>query len=254
MILYFSGSGNNKFIANYINKTLNDEVISLNEVIKFNKPLEFNSSLPYLIITPIYAWRYPLIIEDLIKKANFNGNNKIYFIASMGQNSGDAQKYLKEIALNKKMEYMGYSKVIMPSNYVVSEKAISNDEAIKIINDALPIINNLALLIKNNQKFDEPKKEHFGKMYSSFINYGFNKYFKSSKNFKVSDSCIKCKKCIEVCPLNNVSLVNNKITFSTNCMFCLSCMNHCPINAITYNNKKNGTYLFDNLNFEVDKK
>lgn len=37
-------------------------------------------------------------------------------------------------------------------------------------------------------------------------------------------------------------------------MFCLSCMNHCPINDITYNNKKNGTYLFDNLNFEVDKK
>ena len=76
----------------------------------------------------------------------------------MGQNSGDAQKYLKEIALNKKMEYMGYSKVVMPSNYVVSEKAISNDEAIKIINDALPITNNLTLLIKNNQKFDEPKK------------------------------------------------------------------------------------------------
>ena len=85
MILYFSGSGNNKFIANYINKTLNDEVVSLNEVIKFNKPLEFTSSLPYLIIAPIYAWRYPLIIEDLIKKANFNGNNKIYFVASMGQ-------------------------------------------------------------------------------------------------------------------------------------------------------------------------
>ncbi len=253
MILYFSSSGNSEFIANCINKTLNDEVVSLNEVIKFNKTLVFDSTSPYIIIAPIYAWRYPLIIEELIKKAKFHGNNKIYFIASMGQNSGDAQRYLKEIALNKKMEYMGYSKVIMPSNYVVSEKAIIKNEAIKIINNALPIINNLALLIKNNQKFDKPKKEHFGKMYSSFINYGFNKYFKSSKNFKVSDSCIKCKKCIEVCPLNNVSLVNNKITFSSKCMFCLSCINHCPINAITYNNKKNGTYLFDNLNFKTDK-
>ena len=248
MILYFSSSGNSEFIANCINKTLNDEVVSLNEVIKFNKTLVFDSTSPYIIIAPIYAWRYPLIIEELIKKAKFHGNNKIYFIASMGQNSGDAQRYLKEIALNKKMEYMGYSKVIMPS-----KKAIIKNEAIKIINNALPVINNLALLIKNNQMFDEPKKEHFGKMYSSFINYGFNKYFKSSKNFKVSDSCIKCKKCIEVCPLNNVSLVNNKITFSSKCMFCLSCINHCPINAITYNNKKNGTYLFGNLNFKTDK-
>ena len=121
MILYFSSSGNSEFIANCINKTLNDEVVSLNEVIKFNKTLVFDSTSPYIIIAPIYAWRYPLIIEELIKKAKFHGNNKIYFIASMGQNSGDAQRYLKEIALNKKMEYMGYSKVIMPSNYVVSE-------------------------------------------------------------------------------------------------------------------------------------
>lgn len=28
---------------------------------------------------------------------------------------------------------MGYSKVIMPSNYVVSEKAISNDELLKLL-------------------------------------------------------------------------------------------------------------------------
>ena len=40
MILYFSGSGNNKFIANYINNKLNDEVVSINDIIKFNQSLK----------------------------------------------------------------------------------------------------------------------------------------------------------------------------------------------------------------------
>ena len=64
------------------------------------------------------------------------------------------------------------------------------------------------------------------------------------KYFKVNnDACLKCNKCFEVCPLNNILMVNDKITFNDNCMFCLSCINHCPINTITYKNNKNGTYL-----------
>ena len=101
MILYFSGSGKNKFIADYINNKLNDEVVSINDIIKFNQSLNFNSIKPYVIISPIYAWRYPKIIEDLLLQANFNGSKDIYFIASMGLNCGNADKYLKNIAKSK---------------------------------------------------------------------------------------------------------------------------------------------------------
>ncbi len=243
MILYFSGSGNNKFIANYINNKLNDEVVSINDIIKFNQSLNFNSIKPYVIISPIYAWRYPKIIEDLLLQANFNGSKEIYFIASMGLNCGNADKYLKNIAKSKNMHYKGFAKIIMPSNYVVSEKAETEANATKIIKDSLPLLDTLSNLINSDKNFNEPKKEFFGDLYSSFLNYGFNNFYKSSKKFKVDDSCIKCKKCITVCPLNNVSMKNGNITFSTNCMFCLSCINNCPVNAITYNGKKNGTYL-----------
>ena len=113
----------------------------------------------------------------------------------------------------------------------------------QIIKDSLPLLDTLSNLINSDKNFNEPKKEFFGGLYSSFLNYGFNNFYKSSKKFKVDYSCIKCKKCITVCPLNNVSMKNGNITFLANCMFCLSCINNCPVNAITYNGKKNGTYL-----------
>ncbi len=247
MILYFSATGNNKFIANYINDFLSDEVVSLNDVLKENKPLIFSSIRPFVVIAPIHAWRYPRNIEDLIKKAKFIGSNKIFFIASMGLNCGNANIYLKKITISKNMQYMGFAKIIMPSNYVIAEKAINKQEAIDIIKDSLNRLDELANIIKNEQKFIEPKKELYGNLLSGFINYGFNNFFASSKHFKVSDNCIKCQKCIKLCPTNNISLKNNKITFSNNCMFCLACINNCPTKAITYKNKHNGTYTCSSI-------
>ena len=94
----------------------------------------------------------------------------------------------------------------------------------------------------NNEIIKYEKREFFGFLKSSFINYFFNKFFVNGKNLVVDENCIKCGKCIKSCPLNNISLVNGKIKISNNCMFCLSCLNNCPKNAITFMGKKNGTY------------
>jgi len=66
MILYFSGTGNSKYVANYLSDKLDDEMVSLNEVIKYNQKLDFTSIKPFIFVSPIYCWRYPKIIEDLI--------------------------------------------------------------------------------------------------------------------------------------------------------------------------------------------
>lgn len=162
----------------------------------------------------------------------------------MGLDCGDAEKFLEKIILNKNLVYMGFNKIIMPSNFVISKEVVDETTSIKIINEALQNIKHLANLISKEEKFEVNKKEKHGYFYSSILNYGFNKYFKTSKYFKVdNDACLKCSKCFEVCPLNNILMLNDTITFNNNCMFCLSCINHCPINAIIYKNNKNGTYL-----------
>ena len=67
----------------------------------------------------------------------------------------------------------------------------------------------------------------------------------NSKSFTLSDKCIKCKKCVNICPTNNITL-NEKISFSNKCMFCLACLHNCPVQAIDYKGKmaKNGYYVF----------
>lgn len=45
--------------------------------------------------------------------------------------------------------------------------------------------------------------------------------------------CIKCMKCVNNCPLNNISFADEKFKFGTNCSLCVRCSFNCPVCAIS---------------------
>ena len=48
-----------------------------------------------------------------------------------------------------------------------------------------------------------------------------------------TDACIKCGKCALVCPMNNLSLSEDKIIADGRCTLCYRCVNQCSKKAIT---------------------
>ncbi|UCC57943.1 MAG: EFR1 family ferrodoxin [Candidatus Bathyarchaeum sp.] len=59
----------------------------------------------------------------------------------------------------------------------------------------------------------------------------------SDRGFKVDDEkCIRCGTCVSVCPMNNIKIVNDKVTWNHNCEICLACIHWCPQNAIQHFN------------------
>ena len=73
MILYFSASGNSKYIAEYLAKQIGDKTISLNQRIKTHDYSELSSDTPFILVCPIFAWRIPRIVEDYLKAIKFSG-------------------------------------------------------------------------------------------------------------------------------------------------------------------------------------
>jgi ferredoxin len=48
------------------------------------------------------------------------------------------------------------------------------------------------------------------------------------------DKCIKCKKCIDICPANALTLKDNKVVLTeSKCIRCYCCHEVCPVNAIS---------------------
>ena len=54
-----------------------------------------------------------------------------------------------------------------------------------------------------------------------------------TRGFKVSDKCIGCGTCVELCPRENIKLENGKAVIGRNCIQCLGCLQFCPQEAIS---------------------
>ncbi len=245
MILYFTGTGNSKYAADVLADVLSDDVISLGEVIKNHRPLAFRSEKPFVIVAPIYAWRLPIKIEELIENAEFMGNNNIYFIVTMGSESGSCDKYCEKICKNKKLNFMGLFGVSMPSNYIVSDKMPTPDEANEKLRTATPLIKEVGAKIKNNERIEKTDKTPASGLKSGLVNKFFNKFAVTSDGYVCSEKCTSCSKCALVCPTNNILLQGGKPTFGGDCMSCYACINNCPVSAIDIKGKSEdkGRYL-----------
>ncbi len=250
MILYFTGTGNSAYIANRLGKLLDDEVVSINDHLQNDvKPVTYASEKPLIFVTPTYAWRMPLIVEKFIQKSGFSGNRQAYFILNCGDAVANAEAPIHDLCDQKHFEFMGFAKVVMPENYIALFRCPEPGEAKEIIRAADTRIEELARYISHDLPF--PPHPPRAKFLTSIINPFFYKFIVKDKHFFATDACISCNKCVELCPLNNITLEgkDQKPVWHGNCTHCMACISACPTEAIQYKKKTIGKtryYLNDN--------
>lgn len=247
MILYFSGTGNSKFVAAALADILDDELVSLNQILKENKKKQFYSHKPFVVVTPVYAWRIPIVVTELLENAIFTGNKKLYFLATMGGQSANCAQYCKKICSKNKMQFMGFGSILMPNNYVALSPMPDKTTIKNLINNALPLISSYASSIKKEALITKSKNDttYIPSFLSGPVNILFRKFMVSSKKFIVSKDCISCGKCAQVCSLNNINMSSGKPEFKNNCINCYACIHNCPKAAINIKGKTetHGRYL-----------
>ena len=80
MILCFSGTGNSRYVAEFIADKLGDTVVDLNEKINNgdHSPIAVNGRL--VIATPTYAWRIPRVVTEWIEKTDITATDGVWFV------------------------------------------------------------------------------------------------------------------------------------------------------------------------------
>lgn len=241
MVLFFSGTGNSTYIAKRTAEELGDTLFDINDAVKNAKTDEVTSDGGRLVfVTPTYAWRIPIVVRDWISHTVFAGKNKVWFIMDCGGEIGNAAKYNKELCENKDFEYMGTAQIVMPENYIAMFNAPDNGEAAKIIARAKPDIDKCIAAIKNGERFAVPRCNVYDRFMSGAVNGLFYSMFVKADAFQADSRCVGCGKCVEVCPLNNITLVDGKPKWCKNCTHCMACICRCPTEAIEYGKKSIG--------------
>ncbi|MGI6071143.1 MAG: EFR1 family ferrodoxin [Blautia sp.] len=240
MILYFSGTGNSEYAAKWIGRALEDEVLDAFERIRGRNFAKLSSDSPWVVVVPTYAWRIPRIVQNWLENTALAGSKKLYFVMTCGGSIGNADKYLRKLCDGKRMEYAGCFPIVMPENYIAMFTTPAKEEAQKTIEQAEKEMEKAADLIRSGERFPKRSLSATDKMNSSMVNALFYPMFVHAKKFYAEDTCISCGKCVKVCPLNNIRLVEGRPVWGKDCTHCMACICRCPSQAIEYGKHSKG--------------
>lgn len=235
MIFHFSGTGNSEYVAKRIAERVDDEAVSINEAMKAGTPTVFTSEKPYVFVTPTYAWRMPRVVTDWIDACEFKGSRDVYVILTCGTNTGNAVGYAQRFFEKHGWNFKGFAPIVMPENYVAMFKVPSHGEALEIVKKALPVIDDLGDRIAEGRPFEPFKGKH--RFLSGAVNRFFYRFIISAKGFYTNKRCNGCAKCVAMCPMNNITMVDDRPVWGDRCTHCMACIAGCQREAIEYKKK-----------------
>lgn len=239
MIVYFSGTGNSAYVAKSLGRYLND--FNLQEMdFNLSPVLDFTKESRVVWVMPVHAWGVPKFVKSFIRKLSVleGGDINHFLVATCGDDMGLMNIEFKKLLKQKNIKLKSSHCVIMPNTYVclpgfdVDRDSVTQQK----LSDAVGRIKSCGHAIKCASPIDNVIPGKYAWLKSRVLRPIFNWTLISPKKFKVSmDKCIKCKRCINQCPLKNIRIVDGEqIVWGENCTMCLGCYHICPNHAINY--------------------
>ena len=106
MVLYFTGTGNSRYLARRIAEGLEMPLYDLNACIKAGNTAPVQTGRDVVLVTPTYAWRIPRVVSEWLGKTTLTGAERIWFVMDCGSEIGNAAGYNRQLAAQKQLQYM----------------------------------------------------------------------------------------------------------------------------------------------------
>ncbi len=245
MIIYFSATGNSKYVAKRIAEAENDWTRSVT-TFDYGYPVEVRKKNVFGIVCPTYFGGLPINIEDFLRtwKLKVEPGTYVFYVTTYGGDSGHPEVPMKEILAERGIELSASFSVKMPENYTpmfdVNDKAAID----RILEEAEPQIDEIIAHVKNRDVGNFIKSD--SKMNYEEARRMYDEHRRTS-NFTVSDDCIGCMLCAKRCPSRAIEMVNGRPHWKKElCTLCLGCLHRCPQSAIQYGDKTKGRGQYKN--------
>ena len=233
MIFYFSATGNSKYAAERIAAATGDHLISLRDAIRarrYRYDVSRESRIGF--VAPVYFQGLPSILHFFLKKLELAGyrDQYIYVVLTCGQWTGGAAGQLAKALKKKGLTLSARFGVRMPDNYVPAFTVPDGEEAGRILDAAEPVIDDAARAIRARGIGDYDRCHGVDLTAVSYPLYDLGR---STRPFVVTDHCIGCGLCQEVCPCGAIAIAGGKPAWvKPKCVQCLGCLHRCPAQAI----------------------
>lgn len=241
MILYFSATGNSKYVAERLAEATADKAVSIRDLInEDNYIINLAKDEKLGIVSPVYCWALPENVGKFINKCTFNCEDTpyTYFVATYGMNTGTARVNLKVDLKARKIKLNANYGVVMVNTFIPLYDVNDAKENAKIEAKSEKTIDEIATKI-NNKEEGEFIKDTAAPL-AAKISLAYYEKARQTSKFSVNEKCTGCGLCAEQCPEEAIQMVEGKPEWKqAKCLLCLGCYHRCPAYAVQYGNNSN---------------
>lgn len=240
MILYFSATGNTRFVAEELAARLGDSSLDLLEKLRRGDHAPLFSEKPFVICSPVYVCEPPRFLMSFLRKTPLNGNRDVYFVFTSGGYSGISSILARNLACRKEMRYRGSADFKMPRNYIISDAYPPNspEEIEARIRQSQQKLPETAATIQAGGALRSRHVWLFELLITLPFTPVWSRFHQRVSSFFADDRCISCGKCESGCPLKVIIMRDGKPEWTgKSCSHCMACIQNCPTQAIQYGDK-----------------
>lgn len=256
-IYYFSGTGNSYDVASKVSGKLN---ATMKPIIHYlNEKVVLSEAKVIGLVFPIYDFKAPDIIYDFIAKLSTPADTYFFAICTYGVMPLKTMKKLEKVFLSVDKKLSAGFTVKMPHNGL-GYSSISVEKQKKMFRDFEKKSDRIVQVIKSEKRgmIEKSSVMDYIVLFGIFIRLmpmifpmlkqalvnGWD-----SLGFYADDICNSCGICANICPINNIELVDGMPCWGDHCLSCFACFHWCPQQAIQVANltKKMKRYTHPNI-------
>jgi len=246
LMLYFSGTGNSKYIADLFCERMNEQACvkgtillthilsrSIEEELDFASMIASEDTIAFCY--PVYGSRIPRIVREFAMrhKDQLEGKDLIIFCTQMAF-SGDGSRAFTDIFPKGFFQVVYAEHFIMPNNIcnffilpLEKEKTVRKKllRAEKRMSAVCEELQNGAM----RRRGFNPVSRALGLVQGVFMP-GIER--KALSRVWISEGCTACGQCVSTCPMSNLEYEDGKVAAKGNCTICCRCINTCPQKAL----------------------
>lgn len=218
-IYYFSATGNSLTTARYLAEQLGDcRLVPVASTKALSKVKEESHCVGFVF--PVYYGNMPYPVRGLISKMVFQPDSRVFLCASYRGHAGKVAQRMDTLLRSRGQKLSLALGVALPGNSFINAAELDKE----LLEQQYRHLDEQLSLLRQGKSENYYSEEILPLTPVDYPN--------NFRGITVDENCVGCGRCVEVCPMDNITLRDGKAVIGDDCATCLACFHWCPMEAI----------------------